>query len=246
MLHCTLALLGLRTDDVTTVSESIDRPELMLKIISNNTKNLEWLIDDIKENGKEANKVIIYCQTIKETIDVCDWLAIRLSKDGMYNGESKSANQRLFEVFTAATAESTKARVMTQFGQDSALRVVIATIAFGMGINVRDVRTVIFWTIPQTICHIWQMAGRACRDGNKGQVILIRRFSKGRNRTTKAVKDLFEDQSRCIRARILREIWLSEMGNVDSLFERLQRSTYECMQCTCCTVCASNCRCKSS
>ena len=61
----------------------------------------------------------------------------------------------------------TKDFVIQEFvKQDSKLRIVIATVAFGLGIDVKDVTYVINWNAPRSIEELVQESGRAGRDGH--------------------------------------------------------------------------------
>ena len=55
---------------------------------------------------------------------------------------------RMVDVYTQYTHDNIKKKIITQFTKESPLRIVIATIAFGMGINCPDVRHVIHWGVP--------------------------------------------------------------------------------------------------
>ena len=73
--------------------------------------------------------------------------------------------QNLFDYFTSATHESVKDEILKVFTQpSSSLRVVIATIAFGMGIDTPDIRYVVRWGPSQDIQQYVQATGRAGRD----------------------------------------------------------------------------------
>ena len=65
----------------------------------------------------------------------------------------------MVDVYTQCTHDSVKKKIITQFTKESPLRVVIATIAFGMGINCPDVRHVIHWGVPddaETCAREWK------------------------------------------------------------------------------------------
>ncbi len=64
-------------------------------------------------------------------------------------GETKTTVYRVVDMFTHCTHASVKKKIVEQFSIESLLRVVIATIAFGMGMNCRDIRQIIHWGIPQ-------------------------------------------------------------------------------------------------
>ena len=72
---------------------------------------------------------------------------------------------RLVDMFSACTRQDVKDAILQRFSSDSSLRVVVATIAFGMGIDCPDVRRIIHWGPPSDIESYIQETGRAGRDG---------------------------------------------------------------------------------
>ncbi|KAA6465155.1 ATP-dependent DNA helicase RecQ [Acidobacteria bacterium AB60] len=81
--------------------------------------------------------------------------------------------------YHAGLAAETRERVQTAF-QSGALDVVVATIAFGMGIDKADVRTVIHAGLPATLEGYYQEIGRAGRDGKPSRTILMHSFADQR------------------------------------------------------------------
>lgn len=64
---------------------------------------------------------------------------------------------RLVEMYHSASPDSVKEGVLQQFpGPDSQIRVLISTVAFGMGVNIPDVRLVVNWGIPSSVLEYWQ------------------------------------------------------------------------------------------
>ena len=68
-------------------------------------------------------------------------------------------------MYTHCTHGSVKKKIIEQFTKQSSLRVVIATIAFRMGIDCPDVRHIIHWSVPSDAEMHVQESGRAGRDG---------------------------------------------------------------------------------
>lgn len=103
-----------------------------------------------------------------ETIYI--WLHSILGKK-VYSGDV-SIDTRIVEMFHAHTDLKSKERIMSNFCQrNSSIRVLIATIACGMGIDIPDVSIVVLWGLPTSLLQMWQQMGRCGRDGRKSLFI---------------------------------------------------------------------------
>ena len=88
---------------------------------------------------------------------------------------------RLFDYFTSATHASVKDGVLKAFLQPgSPLRIVISTIAFGMGVDTPDICYVVHWGPPEDIEQYVQATERAGRDGNVSHAVIL--YDKGLKR----------------------------------------------------------------
>ncbi len=76
-------------------------------------------------------------------------------------------------MFTSVTDSDIKEEILQLFTTDSKLRIVVATIAFGMGVDCRDVREVIHVGAPDDAEGYIQETGRAGRDGLPALVMLL-------------------------------------------------------------------------
>lgn len=74
--------------------------------------------------------------------------------------------------YHAGLEESSRARAQDQW-MAGEVELIVATVAFGMGIDRRDVRYVIHAAMPQSLEHYQQEAGRAGRDGNEAECVLF-------------------------------------------------------------------------
>jgi len=115
----------------------------------------------------ERRPAIVYAQSRKQS----EALAEELSQ----------APERLIRAaaYHAGLAAETRERVQTAF-QSGELEVVVATIAFGMGIDKADVRTVIHAGLPATLEGYYQEIGRAGRDGKPSRTILMHSYADQR------------------------------------------------------------------
>lgn len=93
--------------------------------------------------------------------------------DKAWTGTNRDVNSRIIDMFHAQTDDETKERIIQDFPrQNSALRCVVATVAFGMGVQVPDIRNVIHWGPSKDILSYWQEVGRCSRDGGSGKAMM--------------------------------------------------------------------------
>jgi len=137
---------------------SFNRPNLTYRVLPK-SKPYDQVYEFVRARPKECG--IIYCQSRKAAESVAD----RLSEDGI---RAKPYHAGLTPQQRAANQES--------FLRDD-VRVICATIAFGMGINKPNVRFVIHYDLPKNIEGYYQETGRAGRDGLPGECVLL--FSAG-------------------------------------------------------------------
>ena len=110
------------------------------------------------------------------------------------------------------------------------LRVVIATIAFGMGLDCPDVRQTILWGAPSDVEAMIQQTGRAGRDGYLSCALLM--HCKGdRQLVSKSMLEFCQKSDKCRREMLF-------YG-----FDNFQRIDKPCTPCRCCDFCAKSCCC---
>ena len=107
-------------------------------------------ISDILIRQRTAmGRIIIFCSTYDEVTSIYYFfkktLGINFTEPP---GAPDLPQYRLIDMYTHCTHETVKDQILARFTSSSSLRVVIAIIAFGMGINCPDVRQIIHWGIP--------------------------------------------------------------------------------------------------
>lgn len=136
-----------------------ERPNLYLQASKCPTHQAKLL--RVLELVRAYGKGIVYCSTRKMTERVADLLAGRRLSPIIYHG---------------AMGDQERARAADRFLQERA-PVVVATNAFGMGIDRADIRFVAHWDIPGSVEAYYQEIGRAGRDGAQGWCELLYNYA---------------------------------------------------------------------
>lgn len=145
---CTDIVNSLNMKHVIMLSTSVDRKNLIYSVLQKPTgvKSHEVIYDEIK---KSKGSTIVYMPTVKEVEEMYESLKERIPC-GIYHAQMNNTERNMSH---------------TLFVTD-AIRIIICTIAFGMGIDKPDIRNILHWGPPKNMEAYYQQSGRAGRDGD--------------------------------------------------------------------------------
>lgn len=144
--------LGIAADEIQLFHEGIDRPNLKLDVLEvwSETDKIDAIESALKEERYRTGSVIIYFSLIKTLERFSDALLSRGVDHVNYHGDlPRDKRRRIQHAFMSGKAD-----------------VVLATNAFGMGVDKEDIRIVMHAETPGSVESYYQEIGRAGRDGN--------------------------------------------------------------------------------
>lgn len=187
------------------------------------------LLDRLWKDREVCPRTIIYCQSYNTCADIYIYLAHGLGCELTEPIDAPNVPKfRLVDMYTSVTDGHQKDTIIRLFTKESQLRVVVATVAFGLGIDCPDVRQIVHVGMPEDIESYIQETGRAGRDGKPALATLLK--ARTYHLCEKSIKDYVANTTLCRR---------------DCLFQYMDEYAHEHVGsiCQCCDVCTQSCKC---
>lgn len=231
-LDCVVERLSMKSPAVIGLSPEKDNITFNLNPAPTLYEFCSSLAKELRSQRNATPKTVVFCRSLKKCVDIYDNISRQLGKDITEPpGIPNVLPFRLMDLFTAASTADMREEILQEFCKpDTYLRLVIATTAFGLGVDCPDISRVINWGAPSTLEELIQESGRAGRDGRQSETILYVR-SAGKH-ATKDMKQYVENSSMCRRLLLYKNF----------LFNKEKQSRIV-KPCKCCDLCRPLCNC---
>ena len=173
------------------------------------------VVSTLRSKLVRAPRVVVYCRTLPLIGDLFDHFSAELEGDQYYPpGAPDLCKHRLFAMYHAKTPERSKV-VVTKSLLDpvGVVRVVFASVALGMGVDLKGVTTIIHYGAPSCIEDYFQASGRAGRGGESSKSIvywapsdcpMTKEPSTAYQREVNDVRQYVENSTECRRKLLLK------------------------------------------
>ncbi|XP_063416583.1 uncharacterized protein LOC134698773 [Mytilus trossulus] len=244
-------LLALDEENTRVVAKLPDRPNVFIHVeqqpcSQNHEIQLQWIINMVSELQSTTPKTIVYCQNLRQCETLYIWLMEELESLAYLNGVVNIKN-RMIEMYHSRTDESSMHRILSDFkNSESTIKIIFATVAFGLGIDIPNISIVVCWGVSSSAMTFWQELGRCARNGSDGYTYTYPYARSLSLCSDKKMKDLIKEKG-CLRNHILSLFILDGMDEdlpTSSACDVNECDVCKCQMCRCCSNCKMKCCCK--
>lgn len=214
--HEVMSSLEMIASGCEFVSTSPDRPNIFYEVRPRTDvdTDLKFVINSLREQKVNAPRVIVYCRSLDTCANLYAHFHYELGDESYFPpGSDRISTYRLFGMFHANTPEHNKEVILKSLRESNGVvRVVFATVAMGMGINLKDVNLILHYGAPQSIDDYFQESGRGGRSGEHARSVVYWRptecpirkeLSSTRDHEVAAVRQYLQNESVCRRQWLL-------------------------------------------
>ena len=222
---------------VKSITRSANQPNIRYSVerVSRDVhKAFGWLVSHLHQKRTALPKVIVFCHSINICASLYKMFLMELRRESYepYGGVPSTAT-RLFAMYHSQVGEEEKQQIMeSMLNPDGNCRILFSTTAFGMGVDVPNIRTVIHFGPPADTDDYFQECGRAGRDGKESNAILYYYPGCLIGHVSREMKLYCNLKGTCCRKELLK----SFVGGVDS-------RTIQDLKHNCCDICTRECQC---
>lgn len=215
------------------ISVTPDKPNVVYRVADKTTMEdiVTPVADRLKEDGTRADKIIVYCRYHREVADFYELFKKKLGR--FFTSPpcfADLAKYRVVDMYTSITVESVKKQILESFcNPNGKLRVVVSTVAFGMGLDCPNVRKIIHWGPSADLEGYVQETGRGGRDGEPCSATIFQKSDQ--QHTAKPMMQYCLNNGNCHRYELFKDF---------DDFETLSKPTPGC---NCCDICMRDCVC---
>jgi len=224
----------LSLEDPALIGLPPDRPNIkfVVKPVVSIVELCNQLHDELMLKRTAMPKTILFCRSLKHCVIFFATMKRLLGRNLTEPPKKRpTVGVCLVDVFTSVSTNKMREVLLKEICKpNTVLRLLIATTAFGLGVDCPDIERVINYGLPRTLEELVQEAGRGGRDGRQTEAIL---FPKkiGEKKITSAMNEYASNVEQCRRKKLFQNFLFS------SEHDQLLKA------CECCDLCARLCLC---